>query len=74
MATHESDFDSGLVRDEPASAYFQTITVRCDQYGPKGRYSRGFLLGRFGPDKAMPYILNAITEDCASNAYSVCAT
>ncbi len=45
-----------------------TITVRCEQCGREGRYRRNSLLDRFGPDKPMPDILNAITEDCAGNA------
>ncbi len=45
-----------------------TITVRCDQCGREGRYRRATLLDRFGPDMAMPNILNAITEDCVGNA------
>ena len=45
-----------------------TITVRCDQCGREGRYRRTTLIERYGPDKAMPDILNAITEDCARNA------
>ena len=41
-----------------------TITVQCDQCGREGRFRRAKLLDRFGPDMAMPDILNAITEDC----------
>ena len=44
-----------------------TITVRCDQCGREGRYRRTTLLDRFGPDKPMPDILNAITADCVKN-------
>ena len=31
-------------------------------------YRRVTLLEKFGPDKPMPDILNAITEDCVKNA------
>jgi hypothetical protein len=45
-----------------------TITVRCDKCRREGRYRRDNLADRFGPDMAMPDILNAITEDCGKNA------
>ncbi|MCZ6848653.1 MAG: hypothetical protein O7F75_07395 [Alphaproteobacteria bacterium] len=45
-----------------------TTTVRCDQCERVGRYRRETLLDRFGPDMAMPDVLNTITEDCARNA------
>ena len=45
-----------------------TITVRCDQCGRVGRYRRETLLDRFGPDMAMPDVLNTITEDCPRNS------
>ena len=45
-----------------------TIAVRCGQCWREGRYGRGTLADRFGPYKAMPDILNPITEDCARNA------
>ena len=45
-----------------------TITIRCDQCGREGRYRRATLAERFGPDKAMPDILDAITLGCGRYA------
>ena len=44
-----------------------TVIVRCDKCGREGKYSRSALADRFGPDTAMPDILNVITEDCGRN-------
>jgi len=52
----------------PSTYPTDTATVRCDQCGREGRYRRGTLADRFGPDMAMPDILNAITQDCGRNA------
>jgi hypothetical protein len=46
----------------------ETITVRCNECGREGRYRRDTLLDKFGPDMAMPDILNSVTEDCDKNA------
>ena len=55
-------------RLSPSSYPSDTITVRCDQCGRVGRYKRATQADRFGPDMAIPDILNAITQDCGSNA------
>jgi hypothetical protein len=52
----------------PSTFPTETITIRCDQCGRLGRYRRGTLAQRFGPDASMPDILNAITRDCGRNA------
>jgi hypothetical protein len=52
----------------PSTYPTNTITVRCDQCRRVGRYKRGTLLDKFGPDMAMPDILKAITQDCGRNA------
>ncbi len=52
----------------PRNCPSDTITVRCEECGRLGRYRRDTLLDQFGADKAMPDVLNAITEDCGKNA------
>jgi len=43
----------------------RAVNVRCDKCGREGRYARAALSARFGPDKAMPDVLEAVTGDCA---------
>ena len=51
----------------PSTYPTETITVLCSECSREGRYKRTTLLDRFGPDKPMPDILNAITAGCGKN-------
>ena len=51
----------------PSTYPTETITVLCGECSREGRYKRTTLLDRFGPDKPMPDILNAITAGCGKN-------
>ena len=61
-ATLPHDHRLTITRHDPTNA----ITIRCDRCSPVGRYKRRTLIERFGPDAAMPDVLNAITA-CERN-------
>ena len=51
----------------PTTYPADAVTVRCDRCNRVGRYKRRTLIERYGPNAAMPDVLNAVAN-CERNA------